>query len=132
MAINTQIRRKLDKIWRRWTAPLLRDLGMLKQGPPLRFDRRIRDREIEELLEMVTRKICKEQAWRELKRSARKPRLHRFRGFGWRERSRRMLLWADGLRDGPMIYSFWKGRKCLYVGKGGASGRLRALRSPCT
>ncbi len=36
-----------------------------------------------------------------------------------------LLEWAESNLNGPIVYSFWKGKKCLYVGKGDSWERLR-------
>jgi hypothetical protein len=39
-----------------------------------------------------------------------------------------LVEWAEAKLDGPIIYVFWRGKCCLYVGKGITSRRLRNYR----
>jgi hypothetical protein len=52
-------------------------------------------------------------------------KLRFIKGWGIVDRFDRMYSWAEmGLR-GPIVYAFWRGSKCLYVGKGKSYKRLR-------
>jgi len=37
-----------------------------------------------------------------------------------------MLDWAGSSLSGPIVYGFWKGNRCLYIGKGGSWRRLKS------
>ena len=39
-----------------------------------------------------------------------------------------MFNWAERSLRGPIVYSFWRGRKCLYVGKGKSYRRLHSYK----
>jgi hypothetical protein len=39
-----------------------------------------------------------------------------------------MFQWARRKLRGPIVYSFWKGKSCLYVGKGKSYRRLRSYK----
>ena len=36
------------------------------------------------------------------------------------------LAWAESALPGPIVYGFWRGRRCLYIGKGGSWRRLKS------
>lgn len=49
-------------------------------------------------------------------------------GYGIKNRFDHLHSWAQQRFDEPIIYSFWKGKRCLYVGKGKSYRRLNAYK----
>ena len=124
MAYSKQFTRKLDDLWRRRTANL-RSLVRTRRGPNRQFNKKIRDRAIEELQELATKILIRQGARKELGRLVVARRRWQIKGWGIADRSARLVGWAEGLPRGPVIYSFWRRKRCLYVGKGMSWERLR-------
>jgi hypothetical protein len=123
MALHTKFRRKLDQLWQRRTAQI-RDLVQPKVGAPLAFTKRVRDRLIHELLDTATAILVRKVAKHEFQEAHSKRRLHRIKGRGLVKRGDDLVKFAQSL-SGPIVYAFWRGKKCLYVGKGEKTSRLR-------
>jgi len=122
MALHTQFRRKLDRLWQRRTAEL-RSLIKPKPGMPLAFTRAVRNRMLGELLDVASVLLVKKVARKAFRDIAAMRKLHRIKGRGLVERGNDVVAFAKRLR-GPIVYSFWRGRRCLYVGKGKQASRL--------
>ncbi|MBL9076005.1 MAG: hypothetical protein JNL08_00795 [Planctomycetes bacterium] len=122
MALHTQFHRKLDQLWKRKTATL-RSLIKPKPGMPLGFTRKTRDRMIGDLLELATQALLRRDARRSFKDAVVKRRLFHLRGRGRLARGESLASFAKTL-SGPIVYAFWRGRHCLYVGKGKRPSRL--------
>lgn len=125
MALTKQISNKLDSLWKRRTA-MLRALVIPRGvGQPTKFTRHVRDRLINQLLDDATKLLVKREAHTEFKKVAPHRCLMQIRGHGLLKRGSYLLEWAEAELEGPIVYSFWRGRKCLYVGKGDTWKRLR-------
>lgn len=122
MALHTQFHRKLDKLWGRRTDGL-RALIKPKIGMRLGFTRKLRNKTIGELLDIATAILVRKVARRELYDLIAGRKLHRICGRGLDGRGKDLVAFAGGLR-GPIIYAFWRGSRCLYVGKGRKPSRL--------
>lgn len=122
MALHTQFHRKLDKLWERRTDEL-RALIKPKIGMRLGFTRKLRNKTIGELLDIATEILVRKVAKRELYDLIVGRSLHRIRGRGLDGRGNDLVAFARRLR-GPIIYAFWRGKRCLYVGKGQKPSRL--------
>lgn len=86
------------------------------------WSRTIRDRGINELIDLTTH-VLLPAAKKEVRRTARKSALKKLSGRGDQKRFSRLINWARTLR-GPIIYSFWRRKHCLYIGKGNNWRRL--------
>lgn len=122
MALHTQFHRKLDQLWKRQTENL-RSLIQPKPGKPLAFTRATRNRLIAQLLELATQFLLRRSARRTFQETYVKRRLFHLRGRGRLERGESLVTFARSL-SGPIVYVFWKGKHCLYVGKGKKPSRL--------
>ena len=68
----------------------------------------------------MVRKVAK----REFRDSHTKRKLHRMKGRGLVARGDDLVKFSRTL-SGPIVYAFWRGKRCLYVGKGMKANRLR-------
>jgi hypothetical protein len=124
MAIETRFKRKLDSLWHRRTERLRSLVIQRGQGQPPIFTRALRDRLIADLLLDAMSIVLKRDGWRELREAIQGRKLWHIRGRGVVNRGDQLAKWVDALPKGPIVYGFWKGKRCLYIGKGGTQGRL--------
>lgn len=122
MALHTQFHRKLDQLWKRQTENL-RSLIKPKLGKPLAFTRATRNRLIAQLLELATQVLLRRSARSAFQDTYVKRRRFHLRGRGRLARGESLVTFAKSL-SGPIVYAFWKGKRCLYVGKGKKPVRL--------
>ncbi|MFY9342457.1 MAG: hypothetical protein WAT39_08200 [Planctomycetota bacterium] len=122
MALHTQFHRKLDHLWKRQTENL-RALIKPKPGMPLAFTRKTRNRLIGDLLELATAVLLRRLARRAFHDTFVKRRLFHLRGRGRLARGESLVSFAKSL-PGSIVYAFWQGNRCLYVGKGRKASRL--------
>ena len=124
MSLSKQFNRTLDELWHRRTAEL-RALAVPRgQGQPLAFSKKIRQRRTDRLLDVATRLLLKREGIRAFKNIVAERRLRFVKGYGLDDRFHHLLDWAKKECAGPIVYAFWRGRKCLYVGKGASWRRL--------
>jgi len=71
--------------------------------------------------QILVRRVAK-RAFRDI---ADRRQLHFVKGRGLLARGADLLEWAGRKLDGPIVYVFWRGKRCLYVGKGNSPRRLR-------
>lgn len=125
MALVNQFSKKLDQLWKRRTDELRSLVVPRGGGQPLKFTRKRRDGLIDDALTIATSVLLKREGYRELKSVLRRRRLRQIKGRGVIDRAEKLLAWARAKLHGPIVYAFWRKRKCLYVGKGGSWKRLR-------
>lgn len=126
MALHTQFRRKLDQLWKRQTAEI-HALLKPKRGRPLAFTRAARNRMIGDLLELASDSLCRRIARSSFGETLLARRLYHLKGHGPRARGESLVAFAKAMNaiiDHPVVYAFWRGRRCLYVGKGLRLSRL--------
>jgi hypothetical protein len=127
VALTTQFERKLNDLMHRRVAHLLA-LVRNRQGRPKVFTKRRREqaiREIEALAaEVLRRRLARPRLDAVTERSPR----HAIRGRGLEARFKHMSRFAKERLRGPIIYSFWRGNRCLYVGQGKSPARLGTYR----
>jgi hypothetical protein len=128
VALRTQFLRQLRQLMERRT-DAIRRIVIPKKGSPRKMDRRTRDRLRVKLLDSASKVLVRETAKKEFQRLINPRRLHFISGWGVENRFSDLYSWARSNLKGPIIYSFWKGRKCLYVGKGKSHRRLRGYRN---
>lgn len=126
MALNKQFARRLDHLWHRRTDELRALVIPRGVGKPPSFTKQVRERMINELLDVASTILVRRQAKPEFDEIVKRRRLRFLRGHGLLERGRGMIQWAGDTLSGPIVYSFWRGKRCLYVGKGETWKRLRA------
>jgi hypothetical protein len=116
----------LESLWKRRTAELKSLVIPRGAGQPPRFTRHLRDRLINQLLADATQILLSREGRSEFRTVAPHRRLWQIRGHGLLNRGRNLLDWAGAKLKGPIVYVFWRGRRCLYVGKGTTWKRLRS------
>ena len=126
MALAKQFSNKLEALWKRRTAELRALVIPRGVGHPPKFSRQVRDRLINHLLEDATALLLHREGRSEFRVVAPHRRLRQIKGHGLAKRAGNLLTWAEAKLDGPIIYCFWKGKKCLYVGRGATWRRLKS------
>jgi len=126
MALEKKFARKLDDLWRRRTASLRATVIPRGVGQPPRFTRQVREGLINDLLDDATQLLLRKYGWEAFSKVVASRRLKQMKGHGLLSRAKNLLSWAESKIDGPIIYAFWRGSKCLYVGKGNTWKRLRS------
>lgn len=126
MSLEKQFHNKLEGLWKRRTGKLRALVIPRNVGQPQIFTKRVRDKQISGLLKDSTRLLLNREGVREFRKVAPHRRLWQIKGHGLVSRGRNLVRWAESKLTGPIIYSFWRGTKCLYVGKGLTWKRLRS------
>ena len=126
MSLAKHFARKLDELWKRRTATLRATVIPRGVGQPAKFTRQVRERLINDLLDDATHLLLKRHGRAEFKRVIVRRQLKQLKGHGLLNRADNLLNWAESHLAGPIVYSFWRGNKCLYVGKGKNWRRLRS------
>ncbi|MFM7734775.1 MAG: hypothetical protein ACKOCT_20695 [Alphaproteobacteria bacterium] len=127
MSLRKTFERRLSGMLHRRTDRLL---GLIKRkpGPRKDFTRHHREDGIAELQSLAGQILRKDVVPGHLRAITTGTRLTRLGGRGLENRFQRMCDWAESNLRGPIIYSFWRGNRCLYVGKGESWRRLRSYR----
>lgn len=125
MALTTKFLRVLDDVLERRTEQLRRVVISGDQGAPKKYTRAIRDKLKKKLLLAASEVLVHEHADSEFAKTFVRRRLRFINGFGIHDRFDRLIGWARRKTRGPIVYAFWRGKKCLYVGKGKSYRRLR-------
>jgi hypothetical protein len=126
MALHKQFARKLDQLWHRRTTDLRALVVRRRAGKPPSFTKKVRERLVYDLLGIASTILIRSHAKSEFSDVIRKRRLRFLRGRGLVARGHELVAWARNTQRGPIVYAFWRGRKCLYVGKGETWRRLRS------
>jgi hypothetical protein len=124
MALAKQFSNKLEGLWKRRTAELRALVIPRGVGQPQKFSRRVRDRLINKLLEDATGVLLQREGRSEFRAVASHRRLWQIKGHGLLKRGASLLGWAEAKLNGPIVYCFWRKKRCLYVGKGETWRRL--------
>jgi len=127
VAYTTQFRRLLEKTMKRRMDGVLR-LVIPQPGPPKKFNKRVKTQLQEEMLFAASQILVRKRAKHELKQLVARRRLRFIKGYGIDDRFEKLIGWAAKKLKRPIVYSFWSGRRCLYVGKGKNWKRLRAYK----
>lgn len=127
MALVKDFERRLNELWHRRTANV-RSLVKTHRGRPKGFTRKHRERGIREVQDIAERILGRQGARDELDAVTAYQRRRQIRGRGLDARFSCIMEWAQDQLCGPIIYSFWRGKRCLYVGKGNSWRRLGAYR----
>lgn len=128
MALSKQFTNKLDQLWHRRTAALRAGVVPHGRGKVLGFTKKLREKIVGELLGIATRIIVRRVAKKSLSSIVERRHLHFVAGHGLLKRGDDLVAWAKRKLDGPIVYVFWHGKRCLYVGKGLTWNRLRGYR----
>jgi hypothetical protein len=124
MALLKQFDKKLTDLWHHRIANI-ESLVRKRVGRPKSFSVKRRDKGITELEDLADKILTKQGAKEELAGITTYTKRHYIRGHGVMKRGENMVSWASAL-PGIIVYSFWRKRRCLYVGKGGKWTRLRS------
>lgn len=127
MAFRKTFERKLLTLLHRRTDALVH-LIKPKRGPRKHFTKRHREEGIAELQKLAEQILRRDVVPSRLRAITARTRRTRLGGRGLDERFKRMCAWAEQHLHGPIIYSFWRRKGCLYVGKGSSWRRLRSYR----
>jgi len=128
LALANEFLRLLDHATERRVSGIKRMVVPTK-GPPMKFDKRRRDRLRGDPLDIASRILVRDGAKAEFDGLVGHRKLHHIGGRGARQRIEDLYDWAEKNFSGPIIYSFWKGKRCLYVGKAGIPRRLWAYKN---
>jgi hypothetical protein len=91
----------------------------------MKYTKRIRDKMKKKLLLAASAVLIHEYANKEFVKAVEAKHLRFIKGFGIQDRFDRIYRWARRVSNGPIVYAFWRGKKCLYVGKGKSYRRLK-------
>ena len=125
MSLQKQFEEQLNNLWQRRTAKLRCEVVPRGRGKQLTFNRTVRNTIVDVLLDQASEILVRRDAKAAFADIVRSRHLKQIRGRGVAERAERLLNWARETLDGPIIYSFWRHGRCLYVGKSGSWHRLR-------
>ena len=127
MALNQDQRkflRLLDDLWLRRT----RDLRRVVTGPGVaskkKFTKEMRNKQRDKMLDAAYDALLKKYGKKELYQVTDKCHKRYIKGYGIQDRFERMWTWVERKLSGPIVYAFWRGDRCLYVGKGNTPDRL--------
>ncbi|MCJ7543601.1 MAG: hypothetical protein MUP47_03380 [Phycisphaerae bacterium] len=125
MSLEKQFNRTLDGLWQRRTAELRALVTPQGRGRHSVFTKRVRKKYVGRLLDVATRLLVRREGKRGFNRVVERRLLRFVRGRGLDSRLTHLLNWAKRKCPGPIVYAFWRAKKCLYVGKGASWRRLR-------
>lgn len=91
----------------------------------MKYSKKIRDKMKKKLLLAASEVLVHEHADKEFAKAVDDKHLRFIKGFGIADRFDRIYRWARRTSDGPIIYAFWRRKRCLYVGKGKSYRRLK-------
>lgn len=124
MAFSRQFEKSLDKLFRERTAWLRSKLGLKRPGKPPQFSRKKVNKGIRKLQELASEAFSKGLAKSAFEDHVSERRSWHVKGHGRREKRQLFSRWFKdtfGEAHG-CVYSFWNGKKCLYVGRTGRGG----------
>lgn len=124
MSYTNQFASRLDRLWERRTAELRRAVIPAGRGALPRFTPTLRKRCVAELLDIASTILVARDAKKEFRGIVTGRKLFHIRGRGLNDRGKRLCDWVYAELEGPVVYAFWRGDRCLYVGKGRTPSRL--------
>lgn len=123
MNLRSQFREELKRALYDRAHPVFHELGIRKHSKEFGWTREYRNKRIGRLMD-VAQKIILREAKFKLSECISSPRKKYYVGPN-RSRGVEIYSWARAtFPKGPILYSFWKGPKCVYVGKGKNHGRI--------
>jgi hypothetical protein len=125
MSLARRFNRRLDDLWHARTAGLRALVVPRKQGRPVVLTKRLRQKLTDDLLETATDLLLRREGKEEFHATLSDRMRRHIKGRGVSARYDRLIGWARERCAGPIVYVFWQGRQCLYVGKGKSWRRLR-------
>jgi len=124
MAYANEFLDLLDEVIKRRTEAIRR-LVISEQGAPKQFNKTIRNKLRTRLLDSVSTILIRKKAHRAFNKLVARKKLRHISGYGIDGRFDHIYEWARGRFRGPIVYAFWNGKQCLYVGKGQSHKRLK-------
>lgn len=113
-----EFNRQLDAVFKRRTYWLRTEIGGRPAGAQLRFTKAKLDEAILKLQSLASEVIATDQAKKEFSDLVVKKKQWHIKGRGRPEKKSRFDTWiSQNFNHRNLIYIFWNGRKCLYVGK---------------
>jgi hypothetical protein len=126
MAISTQFRKRLGKIFERRAAWLYSIFNKPKPGRPKKINRAHVNDAIDELQELASAGLADGYARKEFERSVKdKKSWHVKRGKGWGVSAKKSAFndWYEvAFGNSSCVYILWKTTKCEYIGKSSNGG----------
>lgn len=119
--------RLLDELWQRRTRDLRRKVTGPGKVPSKKFSTGIRDKQVEKMLDAAYDALVRRLAKKEFNWVVADSHQRHLKG-SIRDRFDRVWSLVKTRLKGPIVYAFWRGDKCLYVGKGKSPKRLRSYR----
>lgn len=123
MSLQREFLDRLDELWERRTAKLRNAVVPHGRGKLPKFTHDVRESLVNDLLDTASA-ILTRDAKALLDDIVVGRKLLHIRGWGNRQRGERLSDWVYYELSGPIVYMFWKGDRCLYVGKGRNPSRL--------
>jgi hypothetical protein len=127
MNLRSQFREELKKAAYDRAHPIFHELGIRKHSKEFNWTRDYRNKRIRALMEIADQIILRE-AKIKLCECISAPKKKRYTGPN-KSRGEDIYNWArTTFPKGPILYSFWKGQRCIYVGKGQSHGRIASYK----
>jgi hypothetical protein len=124
MAFSKAFEKELNNLFEQRTYWLRQKLGTTGAGKPPGFDRKKVKSGIRKLQEIASHALAGKLAKAEFKKYVTsRRRNYRVKGWGVEDKKARFGAWFERFskRKG-LIYVFWSGRRCVYVGRTGSRG----------
>ena len=123
MNLRSRFREELKKALYDRAHPIFHELGIKKHSKEFVWTKDFRDKRIATLMEIADKIVLRDAKIR-LTECISALRKKRYTGPSG-TRGEDIYKWARAtFPKGPILYSFWKGTKCIYVGKGQNYGRI--------
>jgi hypothetical protein len=127
MAYANQFRDSLREAIDRRTDSMTRII-LGGRGAPKKFNKAVRNKLRTKILDRASHILTRQSAKSEFRSLITNRRLRYISGRGVRQRFDSIYSWARKRVRGPIVYAFWRRKRCLYVGKGLSYRRLRAYK----
>jgi hypothetical protein len=119
MAHVTKFEKSLNKLFQERTYSLRKNLGLKIRGNKPVITRKKINKTIIELQDLASVILAKGVAKREFNQNSGKKKGKKVKGHGWRKQKQNFDSWLQEHFSSTvnLVYVFWKGKKCLYVGR---------------
>jgi hypothetical protein len=124
MAHVIQFEKSLNKLFRDRTYRLRKSLGLKMRGAKPLITRKRINRTIVDLQDLASSILAGGLAKKEFLQNAGPKKGKKIKGHGWRKQKINFDSWLKTQfpRSNNLVYVFWRGKKCLYVGRTGVGG----------
>jgi len=120
--------RLLDDLQQRRAGKLRRMVVGGTKGPKREFSGKVRSKLTRKMMDAAGEVLVRRYARPEFRKTIGRGRQRHIKGHGIKKRFDCIWEWAKRKLDGPIVYTFWRGKKCLYAGKGNSYRRLWSYR----